>query len=136
MIKAVFDTNILFSATGWRGSPYQCLNLARDKQIALMVCREILAEYQEKLQTKLDMTPGQARRAVAEILACSTAVEIKRELHVVTDDPDDDKVIECAIVSQATHIVSGDHHLLDLKEYAGVVILRANEFLRLVAVEK
>jgi predicted nucleic acid-binding protein len=45
MIKAVFDTNILFSATGWRGSPYQCLKLARNKQISLILCREILMEY-------------------------------------------------------------------------------------------
>jgi len=56
MIKAVFDTNILFSATGWRGSPYQCLKLMRDKKATLIICREILAEYHEKLQTKLDMT--------------------------------------------------------------------------------
>ena len=25
---AVYDTNILFSATGWRGTPYRCLELA------------------------------------------------------------------------------------------------------------
>lgn len=133
MIKAVFDTNILFSATGWRGSPYQCLKLARDKKISLVLCREILAEYHEKLQTKLDMTPEQATRAVAEILACSTVVEIKKELHVVVDDPDDDMAVECAVEGKAAYIVSGDRHLLDLKEYQGIFVVRANEFLGLVA---
>jgi len=133
MIKAVFDTNILFSATGWRGSPYQCLKLMRDKKATLIVCREILAEYHEKLQTKLEMTAEEASRTVAEILACATVVEIKNELHVVLDDPDDDMVIECAVVGKAAYIVSGDKHLLNLKEYEGIVVVRANEFLGLVA---
>lgn len=132
MLKAVFDTNILFSATGWRGTPYQCLTLARQGKITLILCREILTEYHEKLQTKLGMTPEQATRAVAEILACATLTKINNKLHVVVDDPDDDKIIECAITGEATHIVSGDRHLLALKEYEGIAIIRANEFLGLV----
>jgi putative PIN family toxin of toxin-antitoxin system len=133
MIQAVFDTNILFSATGWRGSPYQCLKLVREKKVTLILCREILTEYHEKLQTKLQMTPEQATRTVAEMLACSTVVEIKNELLVILDDPADDMVVECAVSGKATFIVSGDRHLLDLKEYQGVVVVRANEFLSLVA---
>ena len=133
MIKAVFDTNILFSATGWRGSPYRCLKLAREGKVTLIICREILTEYHEKLQTKLGMTPEQATRAVAEILSCSTLTEINNELHVVVNDPDDDKVVECAVVGKAAYIVSGDRHLLDMNEYEGIVIIRANDFLDLVA---
>ena len=132
MLKAVFDTNILFSATGWHGSPYQCLTLAREGKITLILCREILTEYHEKMQTKLGMTPDQATRAVAEILSCATLTDIKNELRVVKDDPDDDKVVECAVVGSAAHIVSGDRHLLDMKEYQGIAIIRANEFLSLV----
>jgi predicted nucleic acid-binding protein len=72
---------------------------------------------------------------VAEILACSTVVEIKYELDVVLDDPDDDMVVECAVEGKAAYIVSGDKHLLNLKEYEGIVIVRANEFLGLVVQE-
>ena len=132
MLKAVFDTNILFSATGWRGSPYQCVALARQSKITLVLCREILTEYHEKLQAKLGMTHEQATRAVAEILACATLIEIKNELHIVIDDPDDDKIIECAVTGEATYVVSGDRHLLNMKEYQGIAIIRANEFLALV----
>jgi len=131
-IKVVFDTNILFSGTGWRGSPFQCLQLALQGKVTLLSCREILAEYHEKLQTKLGMTPAQATRGVAEILSFSTLIEIDRSLHVILDDPDDDKVVECAVKGNATHIVSGDHHLLDLKEYNGIPIIRAADFIRIV----
>jgi len=131
-IKVVFDTNILFSGTGWRGSPFQCLQLARQGKVTLLICREILAEYHEKLQTKLDMTPAQATRAVAEILSFSTLIEINQSLHIIEDDPDDDKVVECAVKGNATYIVSGDHHLLDIMEYNGITVMRAADFIRIV----
>ena len=40
-------------------------------------------------------------------------------------DPDDDHVIACAIAARADAIVSGDHDLLDLREYHGIPILTA-----------
>lgn len=55
-------------------------------------------------------------------------VEITGDLHVVADDPDDDKFVECALVADASLIVSGDHHLLELGEYEGIQILSAAEF--------
>jgi len=125
----VYDTNILFSGTGWRGSPYTCLQLARRGEVALVTCREILAEFQEKLQSKRGMTPSQATRAVAEILSFSRLVKIPNTLKVVRDDPDDDKVLECAVVGRAKHIVSGDHHLLELGSYQDINIIRAAELL-------
>jgi putative PIN family toxin of toxin-antitoxin system len=131
-LTVVFDTNILFSGTGWRGSPFYCLQLAREQKVSLILCREILAQYHSKLQTKLDMSESQATRAAAEILSLSTLVEISNSLHVVADDPDDDKVIECAVTGKASHIVSGDHHLLDLREYKNIQIVPASNFLDLI----
>jgi len=127
----VYDTNILFSGTGWRGSPYSCLQLARRGEVTLLTCREILAELHAKLQTKRGMTPSQATRVVAEILSFSRLVKIPNTLKVVRDDPDDDKVLECAVVGGAKHIVSGDHHLLELGGYQEIKIIRAAELLDL-----
>jgi len=33
LVTVVFDTNILFSAIGWRGNPFRCVELARAGQI-------------------------------------------------------------------------------------------------------
>jgi hypothetical protein len=54
---AVFDTNILLSATGWKGKPFQCIELARTGMVEGLTCREILDELAEKLETKLAMPP-------------------------------------------------------------------------------
>lgn len=110
--------------------PYQCLHLARKGKIVSATCREILAEFDEKLQEKRGMTPFQAARTVTEILSFSKLVKITGTLQVVKDDPDDDMVLECAVASEATFIVSGDRHLLEMESYQGVFILRAQDLLK------
>ena len=132
----VFDTNILFSGVGWQGSPFFCLQMARAGNIKNITCLEILAEFYEKLQAKMGMTSAQAARAVAEVLSFSQLVKIENKLRLVTADPDDDKVLECAVSGKAAFIVSGDRHLLDLKKYLGIRILRADEFIKQVLENK
>jgi uncharacterized protein len=63
---AVCDTNVLFSGLGWRGTPYRCLELARDGLVEGMTCREILNELAEKLQTKLRFSPAQVTDTIGD----------------------------------------------------------------------
>ncbi len=59
---------------------------------------------------------------------------ITNQLRVIAADPDDDKVLECAVVGNATHIVTGDkQHLVALGSHQGIRILSPAEFLQLVA---
>ena len=50
-------------------------------------------------------------------------------LDIVTDDPDDNRILECAAEGRADYIVSGDRHLLRLKCYEGIPIVNVREFL-------
>lgn len=54
----VFDTNVLFSHTSWRGNPFQCVELARAGAVEGVTCLEILNELTDKLQVKLSFTPA------------------------------------------------------------------------------
>jgi predicted nucleic acid-binding protein len=49
---------------------------------------------------------------------------------VVKADPSDNKFLECAVAAGADVIVSGDKHLLRLKQHAGIPIIRVADFLR------
>jgi len=130
---AVFDTNLLFSGLGWRGTPYRCLELARTGLVEGITCRELLDELAEKLQTKLRFSPTQVTDTIGDLLTFLRLVTIMNRLKVVTTDPDDDKVVECAVMAGATHIVTGDRrHLLPLGSYQGISILSAADFLALV----
>lgn len=47
----------------------------------------------------------------------------------VPDDPADNRLLECAVAGGADYIITQDHHLLKLKQFEGVTILKAGEFL-------
>ena len=131
---AVFDTNVLFSAVGWQGAPYRCVELARVGSVAGVTCQELLDELSDKLGTKLAFTPEQALETVVDLLTFLRVVPITGQLRVVPTDPDDDKVVECAVVAAATHLVTGDRrHLLPLGHFEGIQIVTPTEFLAAVA---
>lgn len=63
-------------------------------------------------------------------------VSPKTHLKVILDDPDDDRILECALEGGANYLVSGDHHLLDLKRYRQVRIVTARQFLAILGSQK
>ena len=132
---AVFDTNILFSAIGWRGKPFECVEPARTGAIDGVTCRELLDELADKLRAKLAFTSQQALDAVADLLTFLRVVCITGNLKVIAADPDDDMVLECAVVAGATHIVTGDRrHLLPLGSFQGIPIITAAQILSAASV--
>ena len=127
----VFDTNVLISALlSSRGAPFHCLALARSGIIESVTCEPILQEFRSKLLYKFDYSAAVADAAVDEVRSFSRVVEVAGELEVVSNDPDDNKVIECAVAGGATHIVSGDtRHLLPIGTYEGIEIVRPADLL-------
>ena len=62
----------------------------------------------------------------------SIYVDPEVELEVVENDPDDNRVLECAVAAEANYIISGDKHLLDLGEYQGIEVLPPAGFIVLM----
>lgn len=132
---AVFDTNVLFSGLAWKGKSYECLELARAGSVTGLTCAEILDELMQKLEAKLKFSPEQVAETLADLLSFLQLVRIGNELKVIAADPDDDKVLECAVLGSATHIVTGDRrHLLPLGSFQGIRIVTSAEFFALVGV--
>jgi len=127
--KVVFDTNVRLAAVLWRGAAYKCWLAARAGLVDVVYCREMLAEFSEKLYDKFGFSADNVRAAVYDFRRFGQQVEITGNLHVVHNDRDDDMFIECALVAGASMIVSGDHHLLDLGEHHGIRIVTPAAFL-------
>ena len=127
----VFDTNVLLSALlSLRGNPFRCVALAKVGSIKSVSCEEILQEFREKLEVKFDYSPGHAQAAADEARGFSRLVTITHNLKVVTADPDDDKIVDCAVAGQAEYIITGDRrHLLPLDRYQGIRIVSPSDFL-------
>jgi putative PIN family toxin of toxin-antitoxin system len=138
MMRIVLDANVLVSAIlSPRGTPAQILNAWRAEQFDLVISQAILAEIdrvfrypkiakrhrwsEEQLQTFLDNLSHIA------ILTPGTL-----SLAVITDDPPDDRYLECAVEGEAAYIVSGDRLLLRLGVYQGIPILTPRAFLEVL----
>lgn len=130
--RVVFDTNILFSAVGWLGNPHQCVQAARQGKCLSLTCEPILAELAEKLQLKRGFDAGKATEITDEIRTFSKIIATPGMLKAIAADPDDDAVLECAVIGHAQYLVSGDRHLLAVGSYQGIQILKAVEFLTVI----
>jgi len=130
-VKTVFDTNVYVSAFVIPNSKAeQAFLLARRRIIELYSSVPILTETARVLRTKFN----QPEKDVAAVLKMiSRAAEILHPLHKVTllQDEPDNRILKCAVEAQADMIVTGDHHLLALKEFEGIPIVRLADFLRL-----
>ena len=135
-ITAVFDTNILFSATGWRGNPFRRVERARARQIHAVTCPELIEELAEKLEARLHFSPEQVTETLADYLGFLQVVQIPKILNAVPRDPEDNMALECAIEAHARYVVSGDNDLLVLNEFRGIQIVRASDFLKLLKEEE
>jgi len=122
------------SAMIWKGKPLECLELARSGVTDGLTCREILDELADKLDVKLSIPPEDIAATMADLMTFLPLVSISGTLKAVPADPDDDKIVECAVEGKATHIVTGDRrHLLPLRSYEGIAIVTAAEFLAFAA---
>jgi len=130
LAKLVLDTNILISSYIANGKERALLDKIADKQHELFITREILAEFIEVLaRQKFKLTRESQKQAVTSLMEICTVVEVVEMVKIIKDDPDDDKILECALACNADYIVSGDHHLLDLKQFNDIPIIRTHEIL-------
>ena len=107
--------------------------MARAGTVEVVTCPEILDELTEKLESRLAHPSDVITETLSDLLGVLRVVSITGELKEIAADPDDDKILECAVVSNATHIVSGDRkHLLPLVSFRGIHVVSPAEFLRLV----
>ena len=131
-MKVVFDTNVVVSATFWRGAPFDCLAAWAQGRLLAVVSPALLAEYHETIEELLPEYPGRLRAAWANALTEGAELVFPADrVRGATPDPNDEMVLECALAGEADVIVSGDKkHLLQLRKFRGIPILSPSDFLR------
>ncbi len=82
-----------------------------------------------KFARRLNLAGVERQDLVLGYAALARIVSPARIPAVITEDPDDDEVLACALAARAAVIVSGDRHVLSLAEYRGIRIMRPVEVL-------
>ena len=128
--KVLLDSNIFISALGWNGKPRVILEKCLHGELELVTSPDQLNELMRVMDyPKFDFTEEQKLTLLGIITAIATIVEIPKTLKVIEDDPSDDIILETAMVGNVDYLVSGDPHLLKLKEFEKIKIITASEFL-------
>ena len=132
MSRVVLDTNVYISALLFGGFPGSVLDLAILGAFTLILSPALLDELDEKLRAKFEMTMEDTAFLRARLETLGEIVEPGEVLKVIVDDPDDNRVLECAVKGKADLIVSGDRHLLKLGMYRGIKIVTVRQFMESV----
>lgn len=129
MLRVVFDSNVYISAFITKGSKAEdAYLLAAEGRVELYTSVAILTETAKKLREKFLWDDDHITAALKHISKIATVVRPIGKLNILEDGPDN-RILECAKEAKAHLIVTGDSHLLDLKEYGGIGITRIAGFL-------
>jgi putative PIN family toxin of toxin-antitoxin system len=132
-MKVVVDTNVAISGLLWSGPPNQILRWARDGFLHVLACEETtielsrVAKYRRfaKRLSGLGLSPAEV---VAYFMNLVSFVPTPRVIpNVIRQDPSDNLFLALASGNGASLIVSGDTHLLSLKEYELIQIVTPGE---------
>ena len=130
MLKVVLDTNILISAIVFGGKPRDILERIISGKLEFAVSKEILNEVEGVLSGKKFKYPShviyEIRNAIEEL---GEIVVPEKRINRIKKDPDDNRILECALAVNADFIISGDNHLLEFKVFKGIQILSPADFL-------
>ena len=135
-MKIVLDTNVVIS--GFlipAGPPGIIVDLWAEGRVTVVVSQALIEEYFDVLLRPKFKRVGsiiERQDILMELLDMENTIFVypSIRLNVIEDDPEDNRLLECAVEGGVQYIVSGNDHLLALKEFQGIAIISPAEFLR------
>lgn len=100
MIRVVLDTNVYISALMFGGLPGSLLDLAFLQSFVTVTSPALLDELDEKLRLKFQVPSADTAIVRAKLESIAEIVRPDMVLNVIEDDPDDNRVLECAVQGQ------------------------------------
>ena len=131
--RIVLDTNIVVSALiGKHGESAKLFEKLIQDEIENYTSTEIIKEIVEVLNREeiTKRTPKEARQFILEQYLIHSKLTQPKTKHLIVEHKSDNKFIDVAIEAKASYIISGDKHLLEIKEFKGIKIINAKEYLK------
>ena len=129
-MNIVCDTNILVSGLLFGGNPRNIIRAASRGLVTNYISAPILRELEDVLsRPKFGLRSEEVHEIMALVRDTFDFIEPHLVIEAVTSDPDDDRILEAAVASNAQYIVSGDKHLLKLGQWEEIPIVTAEVFI-------
>ena len=131
LVRSVIDTNLFVSGLlSPKGHPAQLVALWDNKEIDVLISKGIFDEYMEVIHRFKKISIGRRQKLLEQIKDKGVWVEVREEIDLIKQDPEDDKFLECAVSGDADFIISGDRHLLSLQNFRDIPIVKAVDFIK------
>jgi len=134
-MRVVLDTNCLLASLSRRSPYYNVWGALQTGGYTLCVSNEILEEYEEIITHKTNALI--ASNVIQTIINCPNVelIDPHFRFHLVKADEDDNKFADCAVVANATFIVSNDAHFNSVKSstFPKMEVKRIEEFSALLS---
>jgi len=128
----IFDTNIYISAFAIPGgSAEEAYRYAVHRDFELFASIAILTETANTLRNKFAWSNEKIESLLTNIGKVAVVLKTQPHIHVLHDEPDN-RILECGVPAQADIIVTGDQHLLALKHYEDIILMKLSEFLAML----
>lgn len=142
MLRVVLDTNIIVSSVlSKAGIPARVMDSWREMGFVLVISPAIVAEVRAtlnypRIRNKYAITDEEidGLTELFELHALWVEGEVDVSGSLLADDKDQ-MFLAAAVEGKVDLIVSGDHHLLELGNYAGIPVITVRQFLERLATE-
>lgn len=128
--RVVFDTNVLISGYLWEGKPRRAIKIIKSGVYDLLYCPDSLNELVRVLSVKFGLDLREIHAIVSDIEGMGERIVVKSSEQPIIADPEDNIFINLAMDGNAALIVSGDSHILNLKNHKGIEIVTVSEFVK------
>ena len=129
-MRITVDTNFLVSATQWDYSvAHKLLKRFIEQDVKLFATKEILDEFSDVLQRDFKYSKDEVSNVIEKLLFIVELTEPTKKVDIIKEDPDDNKIIECAIASNSEFILTYDKHLLKHRMYEDIKIITPEPFM-------
>ena len=131
-MRVVLDTSVLVSFLLTRGHIISIIiEQWETGSLEVVVSPQLIAELRrvaEDGRLATCLRPGALEVLLRALTENAEVVAGELELPGVTEDPDDDMVVACAVEGNAAYIITRDQHLLRMGTYRDIVVVSPEEF--------
>lgn len=137
-MKITLDTNVLVSAfISKHGHPAKILDIILAfPEVKLILSNPIIEEFEnvlsrEEVRERFGYSKREIKSFAQAVAKVSTMVRTRSHFKVIKEDKKDDIVLNTAYDGKTDYIVSGDHHLLNLKKFKGLKIVSPKQMVKI-----
>lgn len=114
-MRVLLDTNVFLVITPYFSAYRWVYDALREGRYEVVVSTDILNEYAELLERQYSAAFAERTLLALDNFASVVRVEPSFRFQLITDDPDDDKFTDAAVVGNADYIVTNDRHFNRLR---------------------